>query len=211
MLNPEQVRYIHEKADELTRWMILESAKRFQKVPPCKEGCSSCCYEPVIAEQGEIEVALEYAREHFTPEEREGLLSRIREAALRLGTWGKVDEYERKVGEEKEDVSHLLRSYRALRLPCPFLDFDSGACRVYPVRPYSCRVHLALGPKRFCDEDALRPRQTYLLVPEEMAGHILEEALAQFSNGSAQVGFGLLPELLARVVPQGAKEAVRTP
>lgn len=34
---------------------------------------------------------------------------------------------------------------RWLPLPCPFLDFRSKQCQIYPVRPFICRIYPVLG------------------------------------------------------------------
>lgn len=56
--------------------------------------------------------------------------------------------------------------YRTLKVACPFLDLIGGRCRVYASRPYACRTHLAVGPKRLCDVDALRHTQRYAQAPQ---------------------------------------------
>ncbi len=57
-------------------------------------------------------------------------------------------------------------SYRMLNVACPLLDKRRGLCLVYASRPYACRTHLAVGPKRLCDVDALRHTQTYVQAPQ---------------------------------------------
>lgn len=56
-------------------------------------------------------------------------------------------------------------SYRMLKVACPFLDLSLGRCRIYDSRPYACRTHLAVGPRRLCDEDMLRQDQQFVTSP----------------------------------------------
>ena len=47
-------------------------------------------------------------------------------------------------------VETLARRYLALRIPCPFLDLEEGACGIYLDRPASCRQHLVASPAELC-------------------------------------------------------------
>ena len=50
------------------------------------------------------------------------------------------------------DLKDYLRLHRREMGPCPFLD-DTGACTVYPVRPYACRGLIATRESRWCTAD----------------------------------------------------------
>ncbi len=68
------------------------------------------------------------------------------------------------------DNTGLMR-YRAVRLPCPFLDQAVGLCRAYARRPVSCRTHVACGPVSKCRDDAERPKQIFVTTQDDAYAH----------------------------------------
>jgi Fe-S-cluster containining protein len=51
-------------------------------------------------------------------------------------------------GDPRILAAHL--AYNRLERPCPFLDLETGACRIYPVRPLVCRFFFSLSPAPMC-------------------------------------------------------------
>lgn len=130
----------------------------------CREGCPSCCYEPVYVEKGEAKLALGAA---------EGLGERVFDVVkARISRTTK--ELQEAHVHEAPGVPVVM--YRTLRIACPFLDIIHGRCFVYASRPYACRTHLAVGPKRLCDVDALRHTQKYAKAPQLSLLRALQKA-----------------------------------
>ncbi len=65
--------------------------------------------------------------------------------------------------------------YRTLGIPCPFLDQKRATCTIYESRPYGCRTHLAVGPRRLCDVDALRHKQQFVTSSDWKLGKVIKE------------------------------------
>lgn len=116
----------------------------------CSEGCSACCRQLVLISPLERLAIQDYLIHN--PELAEKSASRSR--------WW--------LGETTKAVGSQLEALRAaegyldplpggelelavwnLQLPCVFLD-EGGRCRIYPVRPFSCREHLVITPPALC-------------------------------------------------------------
>lgn len=95
----------------------LEFAKAFNNestVVACGEGCYYCCYQKVGTTSLEIVHIASWIREHMAPEEQAKLLA----------------ELDAHVAQRTPEQLQPVR--------CPFLTTE-GACRIYEVRPLSCR------------------------------------------------------------------------
>lgn len=124
----------------------------------CRRGCSACCSEPVYVGPEEVELLVE----SIPPAEMPGVIQRVNEWLAKMLPSGLVD-------PEVNGMANLAQ-YRAMRAPCPLL--KNGECLVYQQRPIGCRSHSAKGPREFCENDALRPRQVFGHSPELVEGFL---------------------------------------
>jgi hypothetical protein len=85
----------------------------------CRRGCHFCCYEAVTV--SEVEAAALARHVHELPQgEKNTLIARLEQYAAVVTEVGEV----------------LMPKNR---MPCAFLDTESGACTVYSIRPFMCR------------------------------------------------------------------------
>lgn len=167
--------------------------------PPCKKGCFACCDEPVYVERREAELIVETIRA-MPPEEQERITSLLRQAVEKLKAAPDV---------LKADEPHVLK-YRALKITCPLL--KDGACSIYPDRPFGCRAHIALRPSAFCEDDAKRLQQQYMVIPDPING--LLAAIMSCDNGVLEMEHLILflsELLLGESIESGSRQMVVPP
>ena len=133
----------------------------------CAKGCCSCCREPVFADSAEVRMILD----SLTSKRKEKLLEELME-------WHRLFRIE---GFDTETARSAFR-YRSLNLWCPLLDKQTGECTVYENRPNACRLHIARGPKAHCDDDVLRRKQEFLMVPE-LLRYCAEAQMSSLDDG----------------------------
>lgn len=115
------------------------------RAPSCGAGCFACCYEAVYCDRLEAEHILST----LTAEQKEALKPALREWMDRFFA----------SGLDRQEMPKIW-DYLPLRLRCPLLGPD-GLCTVYADRPFSCRVHTAVGPRELCHDQAKRPQQRF--------------------------------------------------
>jgi Fe-S-cluster containining protein len=133
----------------------------------CAKGCFSCCKEPVYADSAEVRMILD----SLTSDRKETLHTALLE-------WHRLFRIE---GFDREDQPSAFR-YRPFNLWCPLLDRQTGECTVYENRPKECRLHLTKGPKSHCDDDELRPKQKFAMVPE-LLRYCAEAQMSSLDDG----------------------------
>ena len=133
----------------------------------CAKGCFSCCREPVYADSAEVRMILDSLNAFW----KERLLTDLME-------WYRLFRIE---GFDREQAPNAFR-YRTKNLWCPLLDQSDGTCSVYAVRPNACRLHIARGPKAHCDDDVLRRKQEFLMVPE-LLRYCAEAQMSSLDDG----------------------------
>ena len=104
------------------------------KVITCTQGCSACCYHPVlisIMEAIPIYGAL-VEEGRWTPSFREKL---------------------KKVSEMTSGLAYQV--WLLAKIPCPLLENDR--CLAYEARPFVCRTTMATGDPYYCDTQRLGP------------------------------------------------------
>ncbi len=88
----------------------------------CRPGCSWCCNFTVDVRAAEVFEILDFVEQSFTADERARVRAEMRANAMAL-----------------ENLAESERATRNVR--CPFL--REGRCRIYPVRPQTCRNYHA--------------------------------------------------------------------
>lgn len=137
------VQQFHNKVDS-----IIKKAETTAPVKCCcRAGCCACCEEPVYSTHAEIEHILESLTYHEKAELK-----------IQLRDW-----LERTKEIRKVDMPHAL-TYRALRIPCPFL--KNSMCSIYSRRPMGCREFMAIGNPADCELPA-RAHQKFFKFGED--------------------------------------------
>lgn len=162
----------------------------------CGKGCSACCYEPVFAEAREVALIASRLLT-LDPEVRARVLARTR---AWLATF-------RESPLLKEENPHVL-PYRQLKLACPLL--ENGECLVYDDRPSECRLHMAIGPRELCEDDATRLEQQFASNHDLTLGTIMKLATLVQRNKKAELlmehmGLLLAEALLGERVESGKR------
>ena len=114
----------HQAADKLME-MHLDASK-LKKDVTCRRGCHECC---------RMYVAL-------TPSEARLILKTIKARNMEVD-WEKLS---RQAGKVEDDFyNHIMGEDNK----CVFVD-EKGSCKIYKMRPLSCRNHLVASPKELC-------------------------------------------------------------
>ena len=101
-----------------------ELAAMVAPVAPCKKGCSHCCYQSVVMSDWEADRIAKFTKR-------------------------KIGEFAGYVPEEN-GRDKLVAKFTGVR--CPFLVVETGACSIYSVRPFACRLHFSMADdKEPCD------------------------------------------------------------
>lgn len=104
-----------------------QSAKIESKQLDCEEGCGFCCHLRVSASVVELLIILAYLKEK-----------------------GETEAYRQKLSNKSNYLAvETSPSYWAEnRIPCLFLDKDKMVCKIYEVRPFSCRGYHSLNVEK---------------------------------------------------------------
>jgi Fe-S-cluster containining protein len=115
------VKEMHQLVDEVMEY-FSDFAKKQNRAPACRKGCSWCCHQPVFALSYEMDVLNDFIEKNFDNATREQIAKRVTEKKTKLkGLQGDA----------------LLNS----KFPCPLL--ENGACMAYAARPVACRIYLS--------------------------------------------------------------------
>jgi Fe-S-cluster containining protein len=117
--------------------------------PVCKRGCPWCCFQSVEILNWEEPLICKFFREDIKGSEKEKI-------KRNLEYW--FDFFDRAtLGKNKltmhDAFSLLNRLHASEKIPCPFL--DDSECKIYKVRPLSCRCHIAINSSNNCKRNPL--------------------------------------------------------
>lgn len=188
-MSHDAVRTTHAEVDRVIEVLLTEGVNPDGSkgvTLSCGKGCSACCYEPVFAEAREV--ALIAARLlAFDAEVRARVLARTRTWLATFRTSPLL----------KEENPHVL-PYRQLKLACPLL--EDGECLVYDDRPSECRLHMAIGPRELCEDDAKRLDQMFASNHDLTMGTIMKLATLVQKDRRAELLMEHLGLLLAEAL-----------
>lgn len=151
----------------------LAIQKSGQLAPPeqkvsCRKGCSFCCHTRVSASSSEGALIISHM-------EAEGLSIDAERLALQ---------------KDIQSPEIYARGLSWQDSACVFLN-DEGACRIYPIRPATCRKHSVVSDPQLCDpHEANRP--DYLV---HLEAEIIASALYNIELGE-QGDIPSLPEII---------------
>jgi len=203
-VKPDAVRAAvsHEAIDGVITEMLTRG-RGPDGLPPqitCGRGCAACCSEPVYVERQEV---LLLARRLLDLPEatRQRVLARTRAWVAKFRASPLLT----------EKLPHVL-AYRALRMPCPLL--ENQECLLYQDRPNACRMHMAIGPREKCEDDAQRLDQLFVSRHDLMIGGIYKLIEGAQPGETVELvmehlGLLLAEALLGERVESGACEMLR--
>src|SRR5436190_11388156 len=137
----------------------------------CKAGCDHCCFQAVSVTLPEALAIVEHIDATWTADDRQALRGHL--AERHAATRGLS-------AAERFSPQH----------PCPLLDRRDGSCRIYEVRPLSCRGMNALD----ADECARRlrdPEARRAFVAGGQGGRVFREPIAAVQAVSAGLQLAL--------------------
>lgn len=146
----------------------------------CSKGCSACCEELVHVSELEARLIVE----SLTDAQKQDIRQRVLH-------W--MDQIGDRLDDEDSDPDGL--EYRSWRIPCPLL--INGVCSVYDKRPIPCRSTMTNGPRRACEDLALRPTQRFVVIPELKSAIVDRLLQAHAAAGYTELKFGHLGMMLA--------------
>ncbi len=133
---PAGTTLIHAEVDALIE-SLIQRDQRFGYPPPfCHRGCASCCHELV----------------YCTAEEAAGIQDYCQARGLEID-YDKASRQLAHVAVDSRGDHTGATTWNEQALAdqsCLFLDPAEKSCRIWPVRPLVCRVHLAEETDRYC-------------------------------------------------------------
>ena len=138
-----KLRRLYDKLDN--------ALKPIEKVTSCKQGCTHCCYLPILSSQIENELIKDYISENYSND--------------------KLSEFKYKINQNKDVLTRLVhvsgrfmhdnyKLYATANIPCAFLDSNSN-CTIYKVRPFICRKYLVFNEPATCQNTLNKTDQYY--------------------------------------------------
>lgn len=145
--------------DEVTSKIVADwFRKKYRKIDQdmttlsyvCKKGCDWCCYQSIEILNWEEPLILNYISEKISIDQKLILEEKLTDWFNYFDTV-----MPRKSELSTEDV--FIDFHNAIakdQIACLFL--ENHMCGIYPVRPISCRMHIANDGPLACMEDALK-------------------------------------------------------
>lgn len=103
-------------------------------------------------------------------------------------------------GHQQYGLEMMLKSYQTIEQPCPLL--QSGYCRIYPYRPFACRMHFSLSPGYWCSPSHFQHEYAvrFNLEPGECVFDMLERLDERFRLNLSNVMVCGLLEVMVNVM-----------
>jgi Fe-S-cluster containining protein len=191
---------------QFQRQVVAGSRRRVS----CRRGCAACCLHWVEdVNSFEAEIIAAYIRRRL-PGEIPGILAACRADVaamerLETLTTAKLRAARRDLTlgvTQIEQVDLMLASFYQLRRPCPLLD-ARGECRVYRVRPITCRIYCSFSAPQCCDPDYINDDDvpTCLINVGEDASSLLDDLHFRHDRSGGDTG---LRSLLVKLLDGGA-------
>jgi len=106
----------------------------------CRSGCFGCCLGLFAISLAEALLVREGVR-RLPAAEREDVLGRARRIVEREAAHFPGDAAAGTLDPERSEEADGLWFERVAHTACPLLELPSGRCRIYPLRPVSCRTY----------------------------------------------------------------------
>ena len=126
----------HEIIDEKIEYQMEIDVREGYRPYYCHKGCTNCCYQPVACTDDEAQLIFTYCT-----------VNNIDIDFKKLERQQKFIEY-----DSNDDFTGTTtwNDQPDKDQACVFLNEDEGICRIWNVRPFVCRVHLAEKTNIYC-------------------------------------------------------------
>lgn len=114
---------------------VSHAVAPFRQRLACGRGCGHCCHQLVMLQYGEAQVMAEALRS-LEPDERESVRRQSLEQMRVIQAASQSHLHE----GVAQGTQRIAAAVHLSGLPCPMLDVDRQACRVYAARPSPCRA-----------------------------------------------------------------------
>jgi len=128
--------HCHRTVDATIEALVARDQRFGYPAPFCHKGCCNCCHEPVYCTDEEARLIHAHCLAAGLAIDRPRLERQLRH----LETDERQDHTGATTWNDQPEPDQA----------CGFLDPADGACRIWPVRPLVCRVHLAEGTDAHC-------------------------------------------------------------
>lgn len=132
----ERTRVFHKIVDETIEYQTGIDCEDGYAPPFCHKGCSNCCYQPAACTDEEAGLIFKY-----TMENRIDIDFGRLERQLKYIDFDKTGNFTGLTNWNNQTDSDQA---------CVFLDSNDATCRIWEVRPFVCRVHMAEKSDRYC-------------------------------------------------------------
>ena len=111
----------------------------------CFEGCSHCCYFPIIVTKMEAKLISQHIEE-MPDQERQELIAH-------LENYYETEDLEQFYSIDFQTDHDFKRKYIQKQVACPLLDKKTNKCKAYEVRPIPCRTYLNYCDPQVCSDN----------------------------------------------------------
>jgi Fe-S-cluster containining protein len=143
--------HIMTSLQKLTQEQVEAAVERLPtaETVSCCAGCGACCKQMVPISLSEAVFLTTEVLPQLTPEHRQRVEERIREAERKLAEVGMITRMEELAHDtDPEERQKIGICYMLMRIPCPFLEEES--CSIHSVRPLACREYLVTSDPGHC-------------------------------------------------------------
>ncbi len=126
----------HERINDQLDGLVKKEIAQGYPPPFCHKGCCNCCYEPVLCTDEEANDITAFCNENNIPIDYDKVERQLKFIV--------VDDELNFTGETNWNNQHEDDQ------SCVFLDQQDNSCRIWSVRPFVCRVHLAEKTDKYC-------------------------------------------------------------
>lgn len=112
----------------------------------CAKGCSSCCTQPILINQLEKMLILDWVNENFATEEKNELKKKLKLIQT------KVKQLKRPRIMDEFGIKKYRKAYNDLKVACLFLNEQDQTCTIYDVRPMSCKTYFEYQSAQKCED-----------------------------------------------------------
>ncbi len=131
-----RTRICHRIIDKIIEYQLDIDRQDGYRPPFCRRGCSNCCFQPVACTDEEAALIYSYCIENSIDINFEKLTRQQRYMEFdSSGNFTGRTEWDCQPDEDRS---------------CIFLNMDDRSCRIWEVRPFVCRVHLAEETDEYC-------------------------------------------------------------
>ena len=111
-----------------------KASKQLKGLIHCTKGCSHCCHGLFYISYLDLLLLREGFR-RLPADTRQGIIENARGIKKKMKEFFGIDRFNQ-LDDHREDI--FYNKFKGF--PCPFLNPDTGECRIYDERPYICRL-----------------------------------------------------------------------